>query len=72
MIRTILTPQQRSISINIPENFLGRQVEVIIFTIDEAVEEQNISEKSLNYLASEMVLSKNWLSSEEDRAWQDL
>ncbi len=35
MIRTLITPQQQNISINLPQNYVGKQVEVIAFTIDE-------------------------------------
>jgi hypothetical protein len=37
MIRTILTADKQVLSFPIPSNFLGKQVEVIAFTIDEPV-----------------------------------
>ena len=35
MIRTIITPQQTNISINIPSNYIGKQIEVLLYAIDE-------------------------------------
>jgi len=72
MIRTVLKPNKRSISIDLPEDFIGRQVEVLVFTIDEPVDQLQISDKPLTHIASEKVLGKEWLTAEEDHAWQDL
>jgi hypothetical protein len=38
MIRTIITPIQNSISIDLPDNYLGKKVEVIAFPLDEEME----------------------------------
>lgn len=35
MIRTILTPDKTNLTISLPEDFLGKQIEVIAFVIDE-------------------------------------
>lgn len=35
MIRTVLTADKQILSFSIPANYLGKQVEVIAFTIDE-------------------------------------
>ncbi len=40
MIRTVITPQQQSISIQVPENYIGKQIEVLLYAVDELVEEQ--------------------------------
>jgi hypothetical protein len=72
MIRTVVTPQQQNISINLPENFIGKQVEVIAFTIDDAIEKSVVSDKLMTHFASEKMLAKDWLTPEEDLAWQDL
>jgi hypothetical protein len=71
MIRTVLKPENQNISITLPENFIGKQVEVIAFTIEEAVAKP-VDDKPLTHFASEKVLAKDWLSPEEDLAWQDL
>jgi len=69
MIRTIVKPENQNISIKLPKEFVGKQVEVIAFTVDEASE---IVDKPLTHFASEKVLAKDWLTPEEDLAWQGL
>ena len=38
MVRTILTPDTKTVTFDIPENYLGKKIEVIAFAIDEGVE----------------------------------
>lgn len=40
MVRTLVTPQQQSISIMVPQNYVGRQIEVLVYAVDELVEEE--------------------------------
>ena len=72
MIRTVLTPQQQDVSIHVPENYVGKRVEVIAFTIEETIKDSLTKDKPLTHFASEQVLSKYWLTPEEDKAWKDL
>lgn len=72
MIRTVVTPEKSNISIRLPESFVGKKVEVIAFTIEETLDESIITGGPLTHLASEDVLAKDWLTPEEDKAWQDL
>lgn len=72
MIRTVVTPEQQNISIKLPAYFVGKKVEVIAFTIDDTEDVLLLSEEPLTHYASEKVLSKDWLTPEEDKAWQDL
>jgi hypothetical protein len=72
MIRTLVKPEKQDISIKIPKDFLGKQVEVIAFTIEEASNTLAVVDKPLTHFASEKVLAKDWLASEEDIAWQNL
>ena len=69
MIRTVITPDNQKISIDLPQNFIGKKVEVIVFTIEEAAFS---ADKPLTHYASEKILEKDWLTTEEDVAWQDL
>ncbi|MEX8546522.1 MAG: hypothetical protein V5804_02870 [Mucilaginibacter sp.] len=69
MIRTVIKPENQNITINLPDNFIGKQVEVIAFTVEEAEQLEN---QPLTHFASEAVLAKDWLTPEEDLAWQDL
>ena len=72
MIRTIITPEQQHISITLPTNFIGKQIEVIAYPINEVIDRQEITDKPLTYFASEQSLAKDWLSPEEDNAWKNL
>lgn len=69
MIRTVIKPENQNITISLPENFIGKQVEVIAFTVEEAEE---ITGKIITHFATEAVLTKDWLTPEEDIVWQDL
>jgi hypothetical protein len=69
MIRTVITPDNEKISIDLPHNYIGKKVEVIAFTIEEA---STVTDKLLTHIASEKILTKDWLTPEEDEAWKDL
>jgi RNA binding exosome subunit len=72
MIRTVVTPDIQNILIELPQNYVGKQIEIIAFRIDEANEKNVIEDNILTHFASEKVLAKDWLSQEEDIAWQNL
>ena len=72
MVRTLVTPNNQDISIHLPKNYIGKRVEVIAFTIDEPVEGKIKKEQTLTHIASENSLAKDWLSTEEDTAWNNL
>ncbi|MES2266580.1 MAG: AbrB/MazE/SpoVT family DNA-binding domain-containing protein [Bacteroidota bacterium] len=72
MVRTIVKPGNQSILIEVPKNFIGKQVEIIAFTIDEAEAKTVTSVDIQTHFASEAILSKEWLTHEEDIAWQNL
>jgi hypothetical protein len=69
MIRTIVRPENQNISIKLPKAFVGKQVEIIAFTVNEANE---IVDRPLTHFASEKALTKDLLTPGEDLAWQDL
>jgi hypothetical protein len=66
----MLKPDNQNISIKLPKDFVGKQVEVIAFTVDEA--DNTATDKIVTHFASEKSLAKDWLTPEEDLAWQDL
>jgi hypothetical protein len=72
MIRTVVKPDNQNISIKVPQHFVGKQVEVIAFTIEETTNETTLKDTPITHFASENVLAKEWLTDEEDLAWQDL
>ena len=38
MIRTIITPENTDIHLSIPDNYVGRKVEVLMYAMDEPME----------------------------------
>jgi protein involved in sex pheromone biosynthesis len=72
MIRTILKPEKQKIFINLPIDFVGKQVEIVAFTIEEADKVKEEIDNPFTHFASEKVLAKDWLTPEEDLAWQNL
>ena len=72
MIRTIITPKNQNISIHLPKNFIGKNVEVIAFTTDETLVKSTQNDEILTHFASQNSLAKDWLTPQEDQAWKDL
>ena len=72
MIRTQIIPVDQNISITLPSNYVGKKVEVIVYPIDEFVDQPDIVDSPLTYFASEKSLAKDWLTAEEDIAWKNL
>lgn len=72
MVRTLITPEKTSISLEVPASFVGKQVEVIAFTVRDSTDEAVEQDHTLTHYASQDTLAKDWLTDEEDRAWQDL
>jgi hypothetical protein len=70
MVRTVVKPEDQNISIKLTKHFIGKQVEVIAFTIEET--EIALNDAPLTHFASENILAKEWFTDEEDLAWQDL
>ena len=71
MIRTVLKPKHQNVSISLPESFIGKQVEILAFTIDDA-QKTDIASEPLTHYASEKILSESWSTPEEDEAWKNL
>ncbi|MCF2491864.1 hypothetical protein [Dyadobacter chenhuakuii] len=72
MVRTLLVPDNQDVSIQLPKSFVGKQVEVIAFTINEAIDGSLAQDKPLTHYASQNVLAKDWLTSDEDEAWKNI
>ena len=72
MVRTLITPDKQNISIKVPKKYIGKKVEVIAFTIDETLESSDLKDKTEAHFATETILAKDWLTPNEDIAWQDL
>lgn len=72
MIKTLITPENTHVSLEVPASFVGKQVEIIAFTVDESVEEGVEQDHTITHYASQKSLAKDWLTDEEDEAWQNL
>ena len=46
MIRAIIVPTQNTYTLHIPDNFIGKNVEIIAFTTDDIQEEISTGRKS--------------------------
>ena len=40
MIRTIITPDNKTVSIELPEDYVGKQVEILLYKTDELNEQK--------------------------------
>jgi hypothetical protein len=38
MVRTVVIPDKTTFPVTIPENYIGRNVEIILFAVDEATQ----------------------------------
>lgn len=45
MVRTVITPNKPTISLEVPKDYIGKKVEVIVFAIDEVGEQQSVAVK---------------------------
>ncbi len=53
MIRTTITPQKTivNVSLSVPENYIGKELEVIAFTKKEGLEAEEPAEKKVSFAA---------------------
>jgi hypothetical protein len=49
MIRKILTPDKQTITLDIPVEYVGREIEVIAFAVDEGLSEREPSPKKVTF-----------------------
>ncbi len=46
MIKTFATPQNDSYNLAIPNNYIGKKIEILFYALDELSEQNTASEKS--------------------------
>jgi hypothetical protein len=51
MIRTIVTPQQQTISFTIPKDYVGKEIEVIAFAKGEGISKEQPAKKKVTFTA---------------------
>jgi hypothetical protein len=59
MIRTIITPEKQDISIHIPEDYIGKQVEVLLYATDELKGPKDTDKKKPSEFRGTLNLSKD-------------
>ena len=45
MLRTLITPQESTFTLTIPAHYIGRKVELLLYSIDELVENKETGKK---------------------------
>ena len=45
MIKTIAIPQNNSYNITIPNSYIGKKIEILVYALDELSEEKSVSKK---------------------------
>jgi len=45
MIKTIVTPKNNKLQLSIPNNYIGKEIEVLLYAKDELVEEEGAKPK---------------------------
>jgi len=48
MVRTTITPDKTDVHLSIPPNYVGRQIEVMYYPIDELTEEKQLTAKTMS------------------------
>ncbi len=49
MIRTVVTANNNTLTLAIPDKYIGRELEVIAFAKDEGIEESIVSKKKVTF-----------------------
>ena len=68
MIRTFITPTQSTISINLPEDFVGKKIELIAFSINEAIDGDIVMNKALPFEGNEKIPVKDMIPPDANKA----
>jgi hypothetical protein len=72
LLRPIIPPSKQKITLELPENFIGKSIEILAFPIKEASFEYKQEYLVLTHIVNEASLAKDWLIDEEDKAWSTL
>lgn len=70
MIRTKRKSAKRTVTIEIPNEYIGKDLEILVFTSEEIKDDTDTIIET--HIVSEPLLSKEWNNAEEDEAWKDL
>jgi hypothetical protein len=59
MIRTIVTPQNNNLTVSIPNNYIGKEIEVLLYSKEELGEEVNEKKTKKTMADFRGILSEN-------------
>jgi len=57
MIRTLITPENQDISLHVPESYIGKQIEVLMYDIDELKQQEATNKKKPSDFRGKLKLS---------------
>lgn len=57
MIRTVITPENQDVSIHIPENYIGKKIEVLLYAVEELSEQESPKKKKASDFRGSLKLS---------------
>ena len=57
MIRTVVTPTNEDLHLSIPKDYIGKQIEVLLFSIDE-IKKEKVKKPKINKLRGSLNLSE--------------
>jgi hypothetical protein len=66
MIRTVVTPDKNSLSFNIPDNYIGKKMEIIAFAVDEPSEDVIYTTKSRKSFSAVKLKTKGFKFDREE------
>lgn len=73
MIRTVIKASHAQMTFQVPDSYIGKNIEILAFALDDEESNQlTYNEEATNSLLSVNVLSKDWLTKVEDDAWRNL
>ncbi len=68
MIKTIVTPKNNKLQLSIPNSYIGKEIEVLLYSKDELTEEKQAAKKSMADFCG--ILSENDYQSLKDHTEQ--
>lgn len=49
MVRTIITPIQKNIIIEVPQNYVGKEIEVLLYPVDELEKKESVQNNAADF-----------------------
>ncbi len=72
MKKLTLTPSRDTITICLPEDWVGKPISCILAREDEAQAKMEVAEGAPNYMPMSSSFEENWNSELEDELWKNI